>query len=309
MKSFIITVDTEGDNLWNWKPGNKITTENSKYIPRFQELCEKYGFKPVYLTNYEMAMDDGWVQYASQKAKEDKCEIGMHLHAWNSPPGYELKQKHKGNPYITEYPAEVIREKHKYLKELIVKRFGVTPVTYRAGRWATNEVLMQMLEELGFLVDCSVTPQISHSQNPGCTVPGGSNYSKSPMDAYMLGKHLMEVPMTTRCKRSFQGHSFRSRVRNLLKGRAVWLRPVIQTVDEMKQLMQECEKDGIDYVEFMIHSSELMAGGSPYGKTENEVEGCYQRMEEVFAYANKQAYKGISLRDYYDSHVSLMVQK
>ena len=28
MKTFLITVDTEGDNLWQWKPGEKITTEN-----------------------------------------------------------------------------------------------------------------------------------------------------------------------------------------------------------------------------------------------------------------------------------------
>ena len=54
MKKFIITVDTEGDNLWGYKEGDTITTNNALYIPRFQELCENYGFKPVYLTNYEM---------------------------------------------------------------------------------------------------------------------------------------------------------------------------------------------------------------------------------------------------------------
>ena len=58
MSSFIVTVDTEGDNLWNWHKGKNITSYNSRYIPRFQELCEKYGVKPVYLVNYEMVMDD-----------------------------------------------------------------------------------------------------------------------------------------------------------------------------------------------------------------------------------------------------------
>ena len=71
MKAFLITVDTEGDDLWSWKPGKEITTENTNYIPRFQELCEKYGFKPVYLTNYEMAMDDRWVAYSAEKARAD----------------------------------------------------------------------------------------------------------------------------------------------------------------------------------------------------------------------------------------------
>lgn len=56
MKHFIITVDTEGDNLWEYKKGTPIGTENAKYLPRFQSLCEKYGFKPVYLTNYEVSV-------------------------------------------------------------------------------------------------------------------------------------------------------------------------------------------------------------------------------------------------------------
>lgn len=34
-KAFIITIDTEGDNLWNWEEGAPISTENAKYIPRF----------------------------------------------------------------------------------------------------------------------------------------------------------------------------------------------------------------------------------------------------------------------------------
>lgn len=41
MKHFIITVDTEGDNLWEYKKGTPIGTENAKYLPRFQSLCEK----------------------------------------------------------------------------------------------------------------------------------------------------------------------------------------------------------------------------------------------------------------------------
>ena len=48
MKYFIITVDTEGDNLWNYKLGDEVSTKNADYIPRFQRLCEKYGFKPLH---------------------------------------------------------------------------------------------------------------------------------------------------------------------------------------------------------------------------------------------------------------------
>ena len=32
MRYFIITVDTEGDNQWNWQSGDEITTKNATYI-------------------------------------------------------------------------------------------------------------------------------------------------------------------------------------------------------------------------------------------------------------------------------------
>ena len=41
MKSFIITIDTEGDNLWAYHKGDPIKTENVKFIPRFQDLCNR----------------------------------------------------------------------------------------------------------------------------------------------------------------------------------------------------------------------------------------------------------------------------
>ena len=81
---FIITVDTEGDNLWA-KP-REITTRNAAYLPRFQALCERFRFKPVYLTNYEMALSDAFVEFGRDVIARDAGEVGMHLHAWNSPP-------------------------------------------------------------------------------------------------------------------------------------------------------------------------------------------------------------------------------
>ncbi|KUQ83408.1 hypothetical protein AWI27_16640 [Enterobacter hormaechei subsp. steigerwaltii] len=53
--AFIITIDTEGDNLW--QNHRVIKTENARYLARFQALCERFGFKPVWLTNYEMAVE------------------------------------------------------------------------------------------------------------------------------------------------------------------------------------------------------------------------------------------------------------
>ena len=309
MKYFIITVDTEGDNLWDWEPGAEIKTENAKCIPQFQELCEKFAMPPVYLVNYEMAMDASFAKYIGEKALHRRCEIGMHLHAWNSPPDYELPKRYNGNPYIIEYPKEVIIEKHTALKKILEDRFNSSIVSYRSGRWASNEVLYDVLTGLGFLVDCSVTPQISHAQLHGMSISGGSDYKESPLSAYMINNSLMEVPMTTRWKRSLHGVSLKNRVKNLVIGKSVWMRPAVQTFEDMKNLVSDVEKDGSDYVEFMIHSSELMPKGSPYCQTQEDIRVFYSKMEQVFSYMKDHGYSGITLHDYYNSHIAKLNRK
>ena len=296
-KSIIITVDTEGDNLWAWKPGKEIKTNNSSFIEPFQEVCEKYRFYPVYLTNYEMATSDEFVAFGKEKSKDNLCEIGMHLHAWNSPPDYELNGEYGGNPYITEYPIGVIREKHKYLYNLIYEKFGVKPVSYRAGRWATSQDLFKVLDELHIKVDCSFTPGINHNI-PGKTVRFANDYRSVRKDAFFVTENLLEVPMTSRASRSINGDNMRRKIANLVKGERIWLRPALQTKEEMCRLINLVVDEGTDYLMFMIHSSELMPGGSPYCRTQADVDSLLEKLDETFSYVSEFG-KGILLRDYY----------
>ncbi len=78
---FIITIDTEGDNLWA-RP-REITTRNAEYLPRFQSLCERFGFKPVYLTNYEMAMSNVFVEFARDVVARSAGDTSLLL-TWRS---------------------------------------------------------------------------------------------------------------------------------------------------------------------------------------------------------------------------------
>ena len=66
-KHLIITIDTEGDNLWAWREGQPIGTENTRFLPPFQSLCEEYGMKPVYLSNYEMLQDPRFCAFARDR--------------------------------------------------------------------------------------------------------------------------------------------------------------------------------------------------------------------------------------------------
>src|SRR5882672_1914690 len=77
---FIITIDTEGDDQWTTSRGSReITTRNAAYLPRFQSLCERFRFKPVYLANYEMVMSDVFVEFAGNHvARELDKNVGHH---------------------------------------------------------------------------------------------------------------------------------------------------------------------------------------------------------------------------------------
>lgn len=67
----------------------------------------------------------------------------------------------------------------------------------------------------------------------------------------------------------------------------------------MKKLMKDVDAEpGNNYLEFMIHSSELMPGGSPYFIDSNAIDKMYATMDELFAYARKLGYEGETLESY-----------
>lgn len=300
MKYFIITVDTEGDNLWEYKEGEVIQTRNAEFIPCFQQLCMKYGFKPVYLTNFEMANSQLFVNNAKEWVDQGNCEIGLHLHAWNNPPIVELKGPYHGNPYLVEYSEEVMRAKFKTLYELLSEKFGVNPVTHRAGRWAMDARYFKILREFGIKVDCSFTPGVSWKMAKGKT-QDGSDYTNVPHTIQWM-KGVLEVPATLRRFHNWRNGSFKHRVKSLLLGEDVWLRPAMSNFASMKKVLDIVSKeDNVDFVEFMIHSSELMPGGSPYFKTTEDVEREYRTMDQFFNYAAQKGYRGITLANYYDT--------
>ncbi len=300
--AFIITVDTEGDNLWIHRNEGMASTENAKFLEPFQMLCDRFSFPPVYLTNYEMANCDTYVSKAKLWQAAGLCEVGIHIHAWNNPPFFELQGDSKGNAYLIEYPTEVMKAKFKMTYDLITHNFGVAPVSHRAGRWTMDERYFNILTEFGILVDCSYTPGINWNGNSGHRLPG-SNYTKiSPFPCHING--ILEVPMTIRRQRRLsKTYSIRTNIRNLIKGKDIWLRPAISDSAEMRGLIDSVMKESqfreYQYVELMLHSSELMPGGSPYFKTQKDINILYKTLEEVFGHLKSCGFVGMTLKDYY----------
>lgn len=309
-KKFIITIDTEGDNLWNYNLGDIIETRNADYLPRFQELCNEYQFKPVYLTNYEMINSSKFIDFVSKEAERGNCEIGMHLHAWNTPPEYNLSRKQKGAglPYLIEYPKDIMEEKIVTMTELITQRTGQRPVSHRAGRWTMNQDYFDILIQQGYKIDCSVTPHINWKSSKGYTEHSvGSDYRKSCLNPMWIhqsngeGK-ILEIPVTTYKKiipHWYKGEGIKSLIKtgySLVKPKVLWLRPTLNNVGDMLRVITINEKLGRDYLMFMIHSSELMPGGSPTFTSDDSISNLYLALKDIFTLINEN-YAGYMLKE------------
>ena len=184
----------------------------------------------------------------------------------------------------------------KTITDEITRKIGVRPVSHRAGRWATNKEYLSLLVKYGYKVDCSFTPHIDWSKTKGMSKNSkGSNYrwaSEFPFSIKTSHGTILELPMTIR-KRTlqFKGvkslRSFLRWIYRLFFPLHVWLRPNRNNIDEILSMMEKEKNSKSDYLMFMIHSSELMPGGSPSFPTANDVDCLYHDVEEIFKKASE----------------------
>jgi hypothetical protein len=261
-------------------------------------------------------------EFGGDVVRRGAGEIGMHLHAWNSPPLVSLTaDDHRHQPYLMEYPNDVMADKVAALTDLLEDTFEQKMVSHGAGRWALNETYARLLVRHGYQVDCSVTPYLSwHSQRGNPLGQGGSDYRHFPDWAYWLDlddirregdSSLLEVPMTISPPGAVGRTMRRLAIRAPKPVRAVvnrlwpptrWLRPDGRNGRRRLPLRrfaaQSAVRTELNYVEFMLHSSELMPGGSPTYQTPAAIDRLYEDLETLFA-AAQQTFQAATLKEYH----------
>lgn len=310
--AFLITIDTEGDDLWG-RP-NTITTRNTAYLPRFQRFCEDFGFKPTWLTNYEMAMDPDFVRFGRDAARRGTAEIGMHLHAWNSPPLTPLtRDDDHHQPYLMEYPPEVMEAKIDLMSRLLRERFEGPVVSHRAGRWALDSTYAKLLAQYGYLIDCSVAPHVSWAKVMGDPAGrGGSDYRHFPNHPYVMDlEHIdrpgvspiLELPVSVIRSRLHRWVPMAYRI-PLLRRWAwrhqpdlLWLYPTYRNLDDLLCLVREAVSTRRPYIELALHSSELMPAGGPNARDQASIDGLYRELQLLFTVVS-QSFVGMTLTEF-----------
>lgn len=278
----VVTVDTEADDQWG--KGDTPTLENIKALPRFQQLCETFGMKPTYLITFEVAHDPFASSLLRGWQERGGAEIGAHLHPWTTPPLKKGEGLERAFP--NELSDEALRDKLALLTDEIEKMIGTRPTSYRAGRWGFDARQAALLGELGYLIDSSVTPGISWRESKGAAEGrGGPDFTRESAHTHRLDNAVLEVPMTI--------------LRAGLLRRRRWLRIFENTTDwKLRMVVRAAMRQKLPAIVFMIHSSELMVGKSPYVKTEAQLENVYARLEHLFAYCKQQGIAGVTMTQF-----------
>ena len=180
-----------------------------------------------------------------------------------------------------------MREKIVYLTGLLRHTFETPVTSHRAGRFGFDGTYACLLEECGYRVDCSVTPGISWAAHGGAT-RGGPDFTSAPTQPYFPdygdvcrpgGSQLLEVPVSVRRSGPSWLDPLRGRLKpGSLARRAVdrftpvlsWLRPNGHNREAMLRLLELAGEQGESHVELLLHSSELMPGGSPWFRSRGD---------------------------------------
>lgn len=317
----IITIDTEADN--QWQEDSKLEVKNLEHIPRFQELCEKYGMKPVYLCTTEVVASDAFENYFMKYEAAGTAEIGTHLHPWSTPPFADNFNSNK--TYPSELPLELFEKKMKVLTDDIAGKIDRNPVSYRAGRWGFKCEHVSVLKKLGYKIDCSVTPYLSWESSIGQRSGGPDFRELSPAPFYLSEKSLLEkesdglleVPATVLLKNNclvkndFIRKAFIQNRTNIICRIAAkvlnigphWLRPYPAADSrQLTYICEEAKRQKLPCVELMFHSSELLPGGSFFNSDSSAIEQLYKKLEDLFCYFKENSIAGLTLREFYDEY-------
>ena len=290
----IVVIDTEEEFDWN-KPVDRRSTSvvSMQYIHRVQDIFDDYGIKPCYVIDYPIASQQEAYQYLVEIFKDNRCEIGAHLHPWVTPPETEELIS------INTYPGNLVQsleyEKLKNLTHVINQNFDFQPTIYKAGRYGFGPNTEVILKQLGYQIDLSYCPAFNHGSD------GGPDYSGAHAEPFWFDndKNLLEIPISgsfvgnagTASKGLYklaQGYE-RFKLPGILSKLDIVdrlaLTPEGYTPEEHVKITKFLYRKGVRTFTWSFHSPTVMPGTTPYVENEQDVKkflDCFHQYFDFF---------------------------
>jgi hypothetical protein len=307
----VITIDTEEDN-WSDYDSKPVNSNISKLL-ELQQLFDRYDVRPTYLVSYPVAAEKESVSILRKIMEDGRCEIGAHIHTWNTPPFEE--ERTVQNTMLSNLGRELQYRKLESLHEKIFENFRITPVSFRSGRWGFDQTVAENIHRLGYKVDTSVSPYLNWESYHG---PDFSARSPQP-EMVRVGSGpdpdscLLEVPATigflqgnyefcNACLKTISGSALRHlRLAGILDRmniiNKVWLSPESDNADKMIGLAGSIMRKGIPVLNMFFHSPSLRHGLTHFTKTIEEAEELTRRIEKFLQYKERENIRSITMSE------------
>ncbi len=305
-----ISIDVEEEGLFS---GEYVRTppgvKNIAQLKRLEFIPREFGIPLTLLVTYHAARDPAAREVLYYWRDHYGTEIGAHLHPWNTPPFADLSEP---EPVRSEkIPLPVLKEKLANLVSAIQEGLGVTPRSFRMGRFDWGPKLLSLLPEMGFKVDCSMVPLTQKV--------GGPDYFLAPTDPFrlpvpgMASATLVEAPVTMvplcpaaarlvyRLSAAFPG-SRGERVRGWFPYvLAAGIHPVWFPLPSMRLAVRLHRGRRGRVLNMFLHSTELAPGGNPEVPTEAAVDRLVRKISTFLTWLKKTGpVQGVTLSELYD---------
>ena len=293
----LVGIDTESDDQWSAAKRANPTFENLYALPTLHALFRRHGIRPTYLITHPVAKDPRSADVLRELRESGTCEIGAHHHAWETPPGSDADRA--GHAYastlsIAQFEAQLVS-----LTDAIADAVGARPRSYRSGRFGFSAAHVAGLERLGYAVESSVAPLFCETHK------GGPDFADAPLAPYFLAyddatrpgtSQVLELPVSCGLSRDVphavqvawtrlpKPYTAKRVLKKLGVVRPMWLRPSYSSLDDSLALARRLAAAGEPLLNVIFHSSEIIVGGSPYNRTQAELDAFLDRLDRFLAF-------------------------
>lgn len=294
---YCVTVDTEEE--WDWNSGyptGPTRVENIRRLPAFQDRMERAGAAVVYFTNHAVLANPESRGVIRQLSIRPRVEIGLHIHPWNTPPLAPVQRVPARDSFLHNLPWDEAKAKLDTALAAF-REAGLTPTSFRGGRYSTSTAIRDHLRDAGVWVDCSVLPFNTWADD------GAPDYRSRGIEPlwhpprFEGDKPLWELPLTFGYTRRSQGFWDRTlKLADCKLGRALRLTGILDRTgiaskawlnfenplgERMLHFLAVLRRMRPPFVSITLHSSSLLAEGSPYNRTDADVARMLDRMQSI----------------------------
>lgn len=280
-----IVVDTEEDFDWSGPfSRSNVRVSCMDWLPRCHAVFRRYGLQPTYLLDYPVACHPRAAQVFGTWLAAGECLVGAQLHPWVNPPFEEVVCPI--NSYPCNLSLDLQERKIAALTERIRMAIGSEPRVYKAGRYGLLPEIEPVLRRFGYVVDTSVLPFhdgrglgrgpdfFGYPDRPFWTLPD-EGFLYLPVTQSLIGP-LRRLAHSGIDRWIFGALPSRLHLPGVLARlgllERIMLTPEGLSANDMRRLCRAMLRDGHRAFALSLHSSSLVPGGTPYVRSEHDLD-------------------------------------